>query len=59
MDFVLLATFLAIVVIATTSGFVGYCMGQESGNSEGYKLGFHDGISGYPPQGSVRQKTHK
>lgn len=54
MDFVLLVTFLAIVVIATASGFVGYCMGKESGSSEGYKIGFHDGTFGYPPQGSTQ-----
>ena len=59
MDFVLLVTFLSIIVVAGASGFVGYCMGKEAGSGEGYKLGFHDGICGYPPQVSVRQKTNR
>ena len=61
MDFVLLLTFISLVVIAGASGFVGYCMGKEAGDSEGYRMGFHDGTYGYPPQGSVQYKenTHR
>jgi hypothetical protein len=57
MDFVLLVTFLSLVVIAGASGFVGYCMGRQAGSNEGYKLGFHDGTHDYPPQGSYKKQS--
>jgi hypothetical protein len=58
MDFVLLVTFIALVVIALASGFIGFCMGKESGNDDGYCMGFHDGTHGYPPQ-IHKEKTHR
>lgn len=59
MDFVLLVTFVSIIIVAGASAFVGYCMGKEAGESDGYKLGFHDGVCGYPPQVSVYQEAHR